>query len=158
SWEILTFSPRAVVFIRIIGTHNTANEVFHCVHFECPCKPDVLKAYMKDRSILSSNEKILRSLALKNIDNTSSNENTKDEHPVHRTTYDEFYTYYSLLIEDVNEREENNLTPHSTLPFTIKIPSSELYSLSSSIEQESQITDEFPPTPSVSYAAAATSL
>jgi hypothetical protein len=28
--------PRPVVFIRIVGTHNSANEVFHCVHFECP--------------------------------------------------------------------------------------------------------------------------
>nr|XP_050865113.1 BTB/POZ domain-containing protein 9 isoform X2 [Vespula vulgaris] len=37
SWQILRFHPaRPVVFIRIVGTHNTANEVFHCVHFECP--------------------------------------------------------------------------------------------------------------------------
>jgi hypothetical protein len=27
-----------VVFIRIVGTFNTANEVFHLVHFECPSK------------------------------------------------------------------------------------------------------------------------
>ena len=46
SWQILTFSPRIVVFIRICGTHNTANEVFHCVHFECPCQPDVLQSHM----------------------------------------------------------------------------------------------------------------
>ncbi|CAD6227476.1 GSCOCG00001163001-RA-CDS [Cotesia congregata] len=39
SWQTLRFSPpRNVVFIRIVGTHNTANEVFHCVHFECPAK------------------------------------------------------------------------------------------------------------------------
>ncbi|KAL8613580.1 BTB/POZ domain-containing protein 9 [Nucella lapillus] len=36
SWQTLTFEPRPVTFIRILGTHNTANEVFHCVHFECP--------------------------------------------------------------------------------------------------------------------------
>ncbi|CAG0901904.1 unnamed protein product [Cyprideis torosa] len=36
SWQTIFFAPRPVVFIRIIGTHNTANEVFHCVHFECP--------------------------------------------------------------------------------------------------------------------------
>ncbi|KAI1284895.1 BTB/POZ domain-containing protein 9 [Halotydeus destructor] len=36
SWQIIRFPKRPVVFIRIIGTHNTANEVFHCVHFECP--------------------------------------------------------------------------------------------------------------------------
>ncbi|XP_072390147.1 BTB/POZ domain-containing protein 9 isoform X1 [Diabrotica undecimpunctata] len=41
SWQVIRFSPRPVVFIRIVGTHNTANEVFHCVHFECPSMEDV---------------------------------------------------------------------------------------------------------------------
>ncbi|KAI4466825.1 Galactose-binding-like [Holotrichia oblita] len=36
SWQVVRFAPRPVVFIRIVGTRNTANEVFHCVHFECP--------------------------------------------------------------------------------------------------------------------------
>ncbi|RWS25194.1 BTB/POZ domain-containing protein 9-like protein [Leptotrombidium deliense] len=36
SWQHIRFQKRPVVFIRIVGTHNTANEVFHCVHFECP--------------------------------------------------------------------------------------------------------------------------
>lgn len=58
SWQSFTFNPRPVVFIKIVGTFNTANEVsqsfigietlnnqlmicmhlqiFHCVHFECP--------------------------------------------------------------------------------------------------------------------------
>ncbi|XP_015181640.1 PREDICTED: BTB/POZ domain-containing protein 9 isoform X2 [Polistes dominula] len=41
SWQILHFyPPRPVVFIRIVGTHNTANEVFHCVHFECPSQAE----------------------------------------------------------------------------------------------------------------------
>nr|CAD7585955.1 unnamed protein product [Timema genevievae] len=38
SWQTLRFEPRPVVFIRIVGTHNTANEVFHCVHLECPAQ------------------------------------------------------------------------------------------------------------------------
>lgn len=38
SWQLINFPGRAVVFIRIIGTYNTANEVFHCVHFECPAQ------------------------------------------------------------------------------------------------------------------------
>ena len=38
SWQYITFPKRPVVFIRIVGTHNTANEVFHCVHFECPAQ------------------------------------------------------------------------------------------------------------------------
>lgn len=41
SWQVIRFPPRPVVFIRIVGTHNTANEVFHCVHFECPSMEDV---------------------------------------------------------------------------------------------------------------------
>jgi len=36
SWQVISFTRRPVVFIRIVGTHNTANEVFHCVHFEAP--------------------------------------------------------------------------------------------------------------------------
>ena len=29
----------AVVYFQIVGTHNTANEVFHAVHFESPAQP-----------------------------------------------------------------------------------------------------------------------
>ncbi|KAJ8670742.1 hypothetical protein QAD02_002001 [Eretmocerus hayati] len=45
SWQTLRLSPpRPVVFIRIVGTHNTANEVFHCVHFECPAQISEMKS------------------------------------------------------------------------------------------------------------------
>ncbi|CAL7945813.1 unnamed protein product [Xylocopa violacea] len=48
SWQTISFEPaRPVVFIRIVGTHNTANEVFHCVHFECP-------AQINDKSVSKS--------------------------------------------------------------------------------------------------------
>ncbi|XP_076667773.1 BTB (POZ) domain containing 9 isoform X1 [Andrena cerasifolii] len=48
SWQTIHFEPpRPVVFIRIVGTHNTANEVFHCVHFECP-------AQINDKSVIKS--------------------------------------------------------------------------------------------------------
>lgn len=36
SWQNFAFTPIPVVFIRIVGTRNTANEIFHCVHLECP--------------------------------------------------------------------------------------------------------------------------
>ncbi|XP_041353086.1 BTB/POZ domain-containing protein 9-like isoform X2 [Gigantopelta aegis] len=36
SWQTIRFERRPVALIRIVGIHNTANEVFHCVHFECP--------------------------------------------------------------------------------------------------------------------------
>lgn len=38
SWQSIYFPSRPVTFVRIVGTHNTANEVFHCVHFECPAQ------------------------------------------------------------------------------------------------------------------------
>ncbi|XP_042206116.1 BTB/POZ domain-containing protein 9-like isoform X2 [Homarus americanus] len=38
SWQTLTFPPRAIVYFKIVGTFNTANEVFHCVHFETPAQ------------------------------------------------------------------------------------------------------------------------
>ncbi|CAD5224308.1 unnamed protein product [Bursaphelenchus okinawaensis] len=39
SWQTFYFKPLPVVFIKITGTRNTANEVFHLVHFECPADP-----------------------------------------------------------------------------------------------------------------------
>lgn len=34
SWQYLHFPPRVVRFIRIVGTNNTVNRVFHVVAFE----------------------------------------------------------------------------------------------------------------------------
>ena len=36
SWQIIKFPLQLVTFIRITGTGNTANDVFHLVHLECP--------------------------------------------------------------------------------------------------------------------------
>ena len=33
---MMEFDSQPVTFIKIVGTKNTANEVFHVVHFECP--------------------------------------------------------------------------------------------------------------------------
>nr|KAG5695211.1 hypothetical protein BaRGS_018333 [Batillaria attramentaria] len=35
SWQKLHFPPRVVKYIRVVGTHNTVNRVFHLVSFEC---------------------------------------------------------------------------------------------------------------------------
>merc|ERR1739844_477693 len=48
SWQDISFPRRPVVFIKIIGTQNTANEVFHCVHFECPAVTNVAKPNSAD--------------------------------------------------------------------------------------------------------------
>ncbi|XP_017853063.1 BTB/POZ domain-containing protein 9 isoform X2 [Drosophila busckii] len=44
SWQNFHFKPRPIVYIRIVGTRNTANEIFHCVHLECPTQD---KTYLK---------------------------------------------------------------------------------------------------------------
>ena len=51
SWQILVFNPRPISFIKITGTHNTANEVFHCVHFEAPCDSEVLTRYLEHEQL-----------------------------------------------------------------------------------------------------------
>jgi hypothetical protein len=119
SWEILTFSPRIVVFIRICGTHNTANEVFHCVHFECPCRPDILKAYLNDQtSILTTDDRVPNSV-----------------------TYEEFYKYFEPLL-DITSNNSSSTTDngsliqtHTILPFMTKSGSSAIYA----IEEEKKI-------------------
>ncbi|XP_033123857.1 BTB/POZ domain-containing protein 9-like [Anneissia japonica] len=44
SWQTLNFPQKAVAFIKIVGTRNTANEVFHCVHFECPAQKEEIQS------------------------------------------------------------------------------------------------------------------
>ncbi|CRL03164.1 CLUMA_CG016151, isoform A [Clunio marinus] len=36
SWNSFSFEPRPISYIRITGTYNSANEIFHIVHIECP--------------------------------------------------------------------------------------------------------------------------
>ncbi|ELU08603.1 hypothetical protein CAPTEDRAFT_220698 [Capitella teleta] len=50
SWQVFTFPSCAMTFIKIVGTHNTANEVFHCVHFECPAESSALSEFESRRS------------------------------------------------------------------------------------------------------------
>lgn len=100
SWQVLTFAPRIVNFIRICGTNNTANEVFHCVHFECPCQPDALKSY--------------------------STEDKSDSHTDEDgVKYEEFSTYLTDLSESKAKNtiitdEKSLQQTHTILPFMIK--------------------------------------
>lgn len=50
SWQELFFKQRVVRFIRIVGTHNTANKVFHAV---------ALEAYFTHKSYSLDHHKIL---------------------------------------------------------------------------------------------------
>lgn len=49
SWQNFSFPPRPMVFIRIVGTKNTANEIFHCVHLECPSQDPLFLQQGKER-------------------------------------------------------------------------------------------------------------
>lgn len=40
SWQDLYFEPRVVRYVRIVGTNNTVNKVFHVVSFEIMYKND----------------------------------------------------------------------------------------------------------------------
>lgn len=43
SWQFLYFQPRAVRYIKVVGTHNTSNKLFHLVSFEVYYKPNIPK-------------------------------------------------------------------------------------------------------------------
>lgn len=43
SWQRLYFSQRVVRFIRIVGTHNTVNKVFHVVALEAYYSPTIVR-------------------------------------------------------------------------------------------------------------------
>ncbi|CAF0889572.1 unnamed protein product [Adineta ricciae] len=111
SWQILTFSPRIVGFIRICGTHNTANEVFHCVHFECPCQPDVLKAHMKEGLLTS----------------------TSDEKEENSVDYEQFYEQYEKLLDtstnDSLTDRNTSMQTYTILPFTTKSNSPAVFAI-----------------------------
>lgn len=61
SWQSISFPARPVVFIRIIGTHNTMNEVFHCVHFECPNQATISNKTEKKTEKMIPPEETVRS-------------------------------------------------------------------------------------------------
>uniref|UniRef100_A0A915PWL1 BTB/POZ domain-containing protein 9 n=1 Tax=Setaria digitata TaxID=48799 RepID=A0A915PWL1_9BILA len=71
AWQILKFDRRPVVFIRLVGTHNSVNEVFHCVHFECPAQRSVLTPLetFDSNTLLSEHE---RTEEVDSFQNTSS--------------------------------------------------------------------------------------
>ncbi len=106
SWQILTFSPRIVVFIRICGTHNTANEVFHCVYFECPCQSDILKLHMNEQN-----------------SNSITNEDGIKYEEYSKHLVDTIEKNSSSIIDDKN----SFIQTHTILPFTIKPNSSAIY-------------------------------
>lgn len=116
SWQILTFSPRVVVFIRIVGTQNTANEVFHCVHFECPCRPDVLQSYLNEQSSNAMTDD-------RETDSVSYEEFSKSSHAVLNSTN-----------SNNSESDEKLLSIENiiTLPFTVKSGSMNLYPIEKS--------------------------
>lgn len=98
--------------VRICGTHNTANEVFHCVHFECPCQPDALQSYLTEEKSDCRTEET-------------------------NVQYEDFARHLSCLSDGkekpLSTTAENSLIQtHKILPFTIKPNSAVIYP----VEQE----------------------
>ena len=73
SWQTINFPMRPVVYIKIVGTHNTANEVFHCVHFECPAQTAENKE-KNNRGGSSSGNAIPRSPSTSSTSSSSSSD------------------------------------------------------------------------------------
>lgn len=83
SWQIAQFERISVVFVKIVGTYNSANEVFHCVHFECPAM-DINEAVEEERmkkvqNVKASVTDYCSRASTSNISNDRSNLNNKQE-------------------------------------------------------------------------------
>ncbi|XP_065364039.1 BTB/POZ domain-containing protein 9 [Calliphora vicina] len=64
SWQNFSFTPIPVVFIRIVGTRNTANEIFHCVHLECPSQdPNFILVEKEKQRVVEEKKQKQRKLA-----------------------------------------------------------------------------------------------
>lgn len=95
SWQVVRFPARPVVFIRIVGTYNTANEVFHCVHFECPSSTDQEELWKTEskstqsgstqtsvRDVENNNNGVARALT-PNVDAAQSTETATEAEELH---------------------------------------------------------------------------
>lgn len=66
SWQTIKFPLQPVTFIRITGTGNTANDVFHIVHLECPAAvldptEDTLVEEASQENVLQSSSQVASS-------------------------------------------------------------------------------------------------
>lgn len=75
SWRKVKFNLQPVVFIKIVGTYNSANEVFHCVHFECPVVTDKI-----ERTVLDPSTQFARINDQQNINNEDQRNQGFDEY------------------------------------------------------------------------------
>ena len=75
SWQHITFEKRPVAFVKIVGTSNTANEVFHCVHFECPADKTSINILNGGKLTLPQNASGSNSNASIQSQQTSNSEN-----------------------------------------------------------------------------------
>lgn len=76
SWQNFSFTPLPVIFIRIVGTRNTANEIFHCVHLECPSQDPNFLLIEKEKQRATEEKKQTQPLQLTDSQPSSSRQNT----------------------------------------------------------------------------------
>lgn len=73
----MRFKTIPVVFIRITGTFNTANEIFHLVHFECPSKPGTI--FKPDQEGVADDFPVIYGIQKLSLANNSTNEDEDHE-------------------------------------------------------------------------------
>uniref|UniRef100_A0A6A7FRB5 BTB/POZ domain-containing protein 9-like isoform X2 n=2 Tax=Hirondellea gigas TaxID=1518452 RepID=A0A6A7FRB5_9CRUS len=78
SWQVVQFSPRPVVYFKIVGVFNTANEVFHCVHFECPASNITIPITDKLPGVVNLTLNSFNKLNLNSTGNNTNKNNSTD--------------------------------------------------------------------------------
>jgi hypothetical protein len=110
------------VFIRIVGTYNSANEVFHCVHFECPAM-DINEEVEEERKKKVQNVKasVTDYSFRTSTSNISNNENRRENTPQivlglllapendENTIYEVIDENRGLITEEYREEQEQNI-------------------------------------------------
>uniref|UniRef100_A0A1A9WK51 BTB domain-containing protein n=1 Tax=Glossina brevipalpis TaxID=37001 RepID=A0A1A9WK51_9MUSC len=113
SWQNFTFSPRIVVFIRIVGTRNTANDIFHCVYLECPSEyPNFSLIESEEQQITEENNQPKRD---NNESDTNGESNNNTNSPRHSNgEHEEADKHEETIMEkdvlfqsDANLQDEN---------------------------------------------------
>lgn len=64
-WQYASFEPVVATFIKLVGTRNTANEVFHVVHFETPAI--TFSSEEEKRGLLAEEKKFMNVVANPNL-------------------------------------------------------------------------------------------
>ena len=122
SWQTITFPRRPIVYIRIVGTYNTANEVFHCVHFECPAISTCTKSLgNNDQEIEERGSASSQSSASSEGDEISSStsDNLQDDANFKRPK--------QRYVQSIPDNGMNNISYHNASTSAVSMPENRVY-------------------------------